>query len=393
MTDALITPRVLTWARERRQFDVATFASKVSVRPEVAASWEAGTSRPTFLQAANSANALRVPLGYFYLPEPPTLSSPLPDFRTLPGQTVLEPGPELLDVIVDVLGKQEWYREYLVLDGSDTLPFVGRFSTDDSIEEVAADIREVLQIDAARRAANNADDFVRELARKAESAGILVMRSGVVRNDNARKLNPNEFRGFSVSDSLAPVVFVNAQDAKNAQVFSIVHELAHIWIGQGGISSPYSGPLALVAEEGIERYCDSIAAESLVPTQGFRSEWRSAGGSASEAARRLSSQFRVSAFVILRKAFDSDLVEEDEYWRLNGEMRQEASSRKPGGESGGNFHYTLLARNGAQFTNAVISSAARGTLLLAEAADLLGISAKTLPRVARHNFGSTLNLG
>ena len=297
------------------------------------------------------------------------------------------------DVIIDVLGKQDWYREHLVLDGSDALPFVGSFSANDSIEDVAADIRKVLELDDVRVAANSADDFVRELARKAESTGILVMRSGVVRNDNTRTLDPNEFRGFSVSDNLAPVVFVNAQDAKNAQVFSIVHELAHIWIGQGGISSPYFGPLVSVAEAGIERFCDGIAAEALVPTQGFRTEWGSAGDSAAETARQLSSRYRVSALVILRKAFDNSLVEEDEYWRLSSQMRGEASSRNLNKESGGNFQYTLLARNGAQFTNAVISSAVRGTLLLGEAADLLGISVKTLPSVARHNFGSALNLG
>ena len=393
MTDALITPTVLTWARERRKLDVESLASKVNVKPAAVSAWEAGTSRPTFLQAVNSANALRVPLGYFYLSEPPNLRSPLPDFRTLPGQPITEPSPDLLDVIVDVLGKQEWYREYLALDGADSLPFVGRFSTNDSVEKIADDIRNVLQVDEARSAANDADGFVRELARRAENEGILVMRSGVVRNDNSRKLNPTEFRGFSVSDALAPIVFVNAQDAKSAQVFTIVHELAHIWVGEGGISCPYAGPLSLASEEGIERYCDRIAAESLVPTLGFANQWESAGNISSEAAQRLSSRYRVSSFVILRKAFDTGLVAEDEYWQLNSQMRIEAGGRNPRGESGGNFHYTLLARNGTQFTNAVISSAARGTLFLGEAADLLGISVKTLPRVARHNFGSALSLG
>ena len=391
MTDAIITPSVLTWARERRNLAVEDLASRVNVKPAAVLAWEFGERRPTFRQAVNAAKALRVPIGYLYLSEPPDLQAPLPDFRTPPGQPLVEPSPNLLDVIVDVLGKQEWYREYLAADTSDALSFVGKFSVDNAYDELARDIRNVIGVEDARRKARNSDEFVRELARNAEAAGILVMRSGVVRNDNSRKLDPNEFRGFSISDPFAPVVFVNARDWKNAQVFTLIHELAHIWIGEGGISCPYYGPLAQAAEDGIERFCDSVAAETLVPIDGFSQRWQSAASDI-DVVQAVARQYKVSGLVILRRAFDLGFIGEDIYWRSRATMIEQSLGFEPPGEGGGNFHYTLLARNGSQFTGAVISSAAQGNLLLSEAADMLGVNVRTLSLVARHNFGSPLGL-
>ena len=389
MTEALVTPSVMSWARRRRGLAPSELAAKLNVRPEGIAAWEAGERRPTFRQAQKFAQVLHVPFGYLYLPEPPGQELPIPDFRTLPGQPSREPSPDLLDLLTDVLGKQEWFRDYQESEGIEELPFVGRFKPSDPMEAVARDIREVLDVDRARSRATTRDMFLGELTRNAEQAGVMVMRSGVVGNNPHRPLDVDEFRGFSVSDHTAPLVFINIRDASGAQVFTMMHEMAHIWTGQGGISSPDYGLRFLAQESPIERFCDRVAAETLVPGQEFQERWRPGQGAVAEKVERLTHYYKVSAMVILRQAHDYDFIPTPVYWEHYNQLVKQARGSSSEGKSGGNFYYTLIARNGGPFTQSVISRAASGTLFLSEAADLLGVKAKTLPGVAKHVFGSS----
>ena len=207
MTEALVTPNVMTWARQRRGMEVADLASKLNVKPEAIDAWETGEKRPTFRQAQRIAQALYVPFGYLYMSEPPIEELPLPDFRTTPSQSPRKPSPDLLDLLNDVMGKQQWFRGYRESEGAEALPFVGRFESTDPAEEVAGDIRTVIDVNSARSRAANWEGFMRELTRNAERLGIMAMRSGVVGNNNYRPLNVEEFRGFSISDRIAPLVF------------------------------------------------------------------------------------------------------------------------------------------------------------------------------------------
>ena len=392
MSEALITPKVLSWARQRRDVHVGDLAAKLNVKPDAISAWEAGKLRPTFRQAKRLAQALYVPFGYLYLSEPPTEKLPLPDFRTFPGQTPLEPSPDLLDLLNDVLGKQQWLREYREAQGVEELPFVGRFTPTDSVVEVADDIREVINVDGARQRAPNWEGFMRELTRNAELSGIMVMRSGVVGNNNHRPLDYEEFRGFSVSDQVAPLIFVNSQDFKVAQIFTLAHEMAHIWTGQGGISNPDYG-LRLEQQDGsLEWFCNRVAAETLVPSEDFRSRWILDASSFESNLENLSKHYKVSTMVILRQARDQDFLPLETYRESYSRLVELSGKASSAGESSGNFHYTLTARNGNTFTTAVISSAAEGSLLSSEAADMLGVKVKTLPTIAEHLFGSPLTL-
>ena len=392
MSEALITPKVLSWARERRDVHVGDLAAKLNVKPDAISAWEAGDRRPTFRQAKRLAQALYVPFGYLYLSEPPVEELPLPDFRTFPGQTPLEPSPDLLDLLNDVLGKQQWLREYRESQGAEELPFVGRYTSKDSVEKVAEDIREVIDVNGARGRAPNWEGFMRELSRNADLSGIMVMRSGVVSNNNHRPLDYEEFRGFSVSDQVAPLAFVNGQDYKTAQIFTLAHELAHIWTGQGGISNPDYGLRSETQDGSLEQFCNRVAAETLVPSEDFRSRWIPDPSSFENNLQNLSRHYRVSSMVILRQAHDQDFIPIETYRESYSRLVERSGQATSAGETSGNFHYTLTARNGASFTTAVISSAAEGTLLSSEAADMLGVKVKTLPTIAEHLFGSPLTL-
>ena len=240
----LVTPHLLTWARQRRGLEVEDLAKKLNVKPDAVNAWEAGAPvrRPTFRQAQNFAQASYVPFGYLYLADPPVQELPLPDFRTIPGQPRREPSLDLLALMSDVLGKQQWFLEYRESEGIEELPFVGSFGPTDPVTEVAGNIREVIDVDGARQRASNWEGFMRELTRNAEQSGIMIMRSGVVGNNTHRPLDVEEFRGFSVSDHVAPLIFINGQDFRGAQIFTLAHEMAHIWAGQGGLSNLVGRP-------------------------------------------------------------------------------------------------------------------------------------------------------
>lgn len=393
MTEALVTPKVLTWARQRRNMEVPDLASRLNVKPDIVNAWETGDRRPTFKQAQRFAQAVYVPFGYLYLSDPPIEELPLPDFRSIPNQAGQEPSPDLLDLLNDVLAKQQWFREYRESEEVEELPFVGKFNPTDSEQVVAADIRNVIDVEGARERAHNFEAFMRELTRNAEQSGVMVMRSGVVGNNNHRPLDVEEFRGFSVSDHIAPLIFVNGRDFKGAQIFTFAHELAHIWSGQGGISNPDYGLHRGTVDSELEQFCNRVAAETLVPGEDFQTRWMPDSPAMEVHLRRLGNHYKVSAMVILRKAHDHDFLPDAVYREAYGQLVEQATRTEPAGESGGNFYYTLTARNGTAFTAAVVSSAAEGALISSEAADLLGVSVKVLPGIAKHFFGSPLNLG
>ena len=233
---------------------------------------------------------------------------------------------------------------------------------------------------------------MRGLTRNAEQSGIMVMRSGVVGNNNQRPLDTDEFRGFSVIDHIAPVIFINGRDFRGAQIFTLAHEMAHIWAGQGGLSNPDYGLRSEQQDSAMEQFCNRVAAETLVPGEDFRSRWLPDSPSLTDNLRDLSGYYKVSAMVILRQAHDHDFVPTTEYRESYRQLVEKAGKPKPVVESGGNFYYTLAARNGTKLIEAAISSAAAGTLMSSEAADILGVKIKTLPAIADHFFGSSLTV-
>ena len=393
MAEAIVTPNLLTWARRRRGMDLSKLASRLNVEPEVVAAWESGERRPTFRQAQNFAKALYVPFGYLYLLEPPVEELPIADFRTIPGQAPPRPSPDLLDLLNDVIGKQQWYREYRESEGVEELPFIGRFTASDSEETVASNIRDVIGVDRARQQSSNWESFMRKLTRNAEDLGIMVMRSGIVGSNTRRALDVKEFRGFSVSDHIAPLIFINGRDFKGAQLFTLAHEMAHIWIGEGGISNPDYGLDSEYQDGAVELFCNRIAAETLVPSEDFQSRWSSDDVSLSNNLNKLSGHYKVSSMVILRQAHDCNLVTDFEYRESYSQLAAQASQSTLSSKLGGNPYHNLTARNGTAFTKAVVASAEDGTLMSSEAADMLGVKVKTLPKVASRLFGSSLNLG
>lgn len=376
MLEAFVTPQLVTWARERREFTTDTAAKKIPVSPTKFLAWERGEERPTFRQAQKLAEKLNVPLGFLFLSGPPSEEVPLPDLRTVSGAPLRPPSAEFLDVVNDALRKQHWYREYQEGEGGEPIPFVGRFTLSDAVGTIAADIVSTLGIDnVMRQRAANWEQFLREFIRRAEREGVLVLRSGIVANNTHRPLDVEEFRGFAISDDLAPLVFVNAQDAKTAQIFTLAHELAHLWLGESGISNPDHMRRPSQQLNEIDRLCDQVAAETLLPNRDLLLRWE--GERSIEAnLEALATRYRVSRFVVLRRAYENDKVTPEDYRAYYQELV--ANLRKTSTKGGGDFYRTLFARNSTSLSLTVLSAAAEGRLTDREAAGLLNVKVKKL---------------
>jgi Zn-dependent peptidase ImmA (M78 family)/DNA-binding XRE family transcriptional regulator len=386
---AFISGAVLHWARQRRGATPSKVAEKINAKPEQIISWESGKELPTFRQAQMMAHHLNIPFGYLFLSEPPVETVPLPDFRTVAGTGRHgSPSPELIDTLYDVMTKQDWYREFMVESAANPIEFVGRFRAQDDATAIAADIANTLPLDEElRRESRTEDDFLREAIRRAELAGVLVMRTGMVCGNTRRSLSVEEFRGFAISDHIAPLVFINSRDSKAAQVFTFAHELAHIWLGETGISDGTIKPLNLVNLAGTERLCNNVAAELLAPQAGFVTDWLK-GRSIDDNLHALARHFRVSTLVILRRAHDLGRITNKEYnelyrreeRRYEGVVEIETDDEEPA--SGGNFWNTFFARNGKMFSSAVIEATNEGKLLYREAARLLNVRVPTIQKIA-----------
>lgn len=376
MVEALITPKMIEWAIDRVDEDYVELARKLNVKPEKINDWKNGYAFPTFRQAQELAKKLKIPFGYLYLDTPQKEDLPLPDLRTVPLTVSLRPSADFIDVLYDSLRKQQWYREYLQQEDASPIPFIGKFSFNDDINTIAANIRATLDInDDLRQKCSTWEEFLTELVRRAEQSRILILRSGIVGSNTHRKLDVEEFRGFVISDELAPLVFINGSDYKTAQIFTLIHELAHLWIGQSGISNPDYKLRSKEQQNRIDQLCDVIAAETLVPSEDFNLRWNDSYR-LDDNLDSLARKYRVSQFVVLRRAYELDKIQRELFLQKYHELLERITRKKSDG--GGDFRKLLLSRNSSTFTNTLLVAMKEGRVLPTDAAALLNVRVSTL---------------
>lgn len=369
---------MLRWARERAGLDADALLGRFPKYEE----WEREETRPTLKQLERFANATHTPIGFLFLPEPPVEGVPIPDFRTVGNRRIGRPSPDLLDTVYLCQQRQEWYRDFARSQGERPLPFIGSATLNSNIEETAAAIRHALGFEfEERRQTPTWTDALRRFVELADALGVLVMVNGVVANNNYRKLDPDEFRGFALADELAPLVFINGSDTKAAQMFTLAHELAHIWLGQSALSDV--GPVTVPTND-VEIWCNQVAAELLVPLAVLRNEYNK-GEDLRGALDRLARRFKVSTLVILRRIFDAGGISRAQ---LNAAYQQElARLRAIVRSSGGDFYLTQSARVGKRFARALVASTLEGQTLHRDAFRLLGFSKLATFRELGHNLG------
>lgn len=367
-----VRPEMLRWARERARVD----SDEALLRFPKLSDWENETARPTFRQLEAYAYAMHAPIGYFFLPTPPDEKVPIPDFRTFANAQISRPSPDLLDTLYLCQQRQEWYREYARSQREDMLAFVGSATTADNVVEVAEQIRLALGFDITRRRqCRTWEEALRLFLAQTDAVGVLVMVNGVVGSNTHRVLDPGEFRGFALSDEYAPLVFINGADTKSAQMFTLAHELAHIWLGQTALSDAESAPPTReIARQyvSLESWCNAVAAELLVPMDVFREFYPRDGEDLETAMKRLAQIFKVSTLVVLRRMYDAGGLAQDAYWLAYRDEVARLSTITNG--QGGDFYRTLGARVGKRFERAIVISTLEGQTLHRDALRMLGIS-------------------
>ena len=367
--EAMIESHILKWAIERAQINVDGLSAKLSVKREKIEKWMSGEAKPTFKQAQNLAKKLHIPFGYLFLSEPPVEKIPFPDFRTIKNQPTYHQSAYLMELLYDLERKQNWYREYLIENGYDKLPFVGSVSIQIPAETVAKKIDNLLQLDKIRKQATGRETFIYELTRKVEEIGIIVLRSSYAGKGTQNSIRVEELRGLAIADDYAPLIFINSADANSAQVFTMAHELAHIWIGESGISD-----IDLNAdEEKVEKYCNNVAAELILPKQQFIALW-STEQEIRENLQKISNSYYVSEFVVLKRAYDMRYVSYDTYRQMYETLIKEWEEIKnQKSERSGNYYNSKSAKESRRLSLAVIESTLEGKMLYRDALDLLNI--------------------
>ena len=380
-----LQPSVLQWARNRAQLSEEELAEKFSKKDagrwmEKIGQWESD-GELTYKQAESLANKTRTAFGYLFLPQPPDIPLPLADFRTVDSRRGKQPSPELLDTIHAMQRRQDWLSEERQDSGAEPLHFIGSALPSDDPDAIGREMRRVLGLDhewAKKQTSWTAAlGKIREVI---EGLGVMAVINGVVGNNTSRKLDVGEFRGFALSDPYAPLIFVNGADAKSAQMFTLAHELAHLWLGESG--EGLSGFIGLSPQGGkIESFCDQAAAEFLVPAYELRAIWP-------EFIRRespleaIAPHFKVSPIVIGRRCMDLNLIGKKEFLEFYQDYTSKEFHRGQKESGGGDFYNNQNTRVGSLFATQVIRAAKEGRLGFGEAYDLSGLSGGTFQKYA-----------
>jgi len=369
-----IKESIIRWAVQRSSNPAA-----VEKRFPNMSKWLRGQSQPTLRQLEEFSKAVSVPLGYLFLSNPPKMDLPIPYFRTLGDEPLRQPSPDLLETVHIMERRQAWMRDYLIERGEEPLGFVRSARTTDNVEELAGKMRNTLRL--SNDWANQHPTWtaaLEDLRDKIEEAGVLVVVNGVVGNNTHRKLEPNEFRGFVLIDEYAPLVFINGVDGKAAQMFTLAHELAHIWLGS---SAAFDLRELQPANDETEKACNKAAAEFLIPATEIQQIWPSVRREA-EPFRAIARRFKVSELVTARRALDLGLITKKEFLRFY-RAYQEKERRKPAAK-GGNFYATQNLRLSRRFATTVVRAVKEGKLLYRDAFRLTDLHGETFDRYAEN---------
>ena len=371
---AYITPKVLKWARETARLTLEQAAKKVTgLSPERLTKWEEGTERPTIKQAETLARAYRRPFAMLFLPDVPYDFKPLDDFRRSGSKELTTAA---VFILRDMQQKQSWISELQRENEEPVLPFVGRFTLNDEPAIVAQDILRTLDIDPE---AYQQKEPIREWMAKAEAAGIFISRTSFIHS--RLKLDSDEFQGFAIADPHAPFVFINTEDWDKAQLFTLVHELAHIWIAATGISSDIEPATTQAPNTNpIERFCNSVAAHALMPDRVMASLSASQFTHSGSIAQ-IAEHYGVSSWALLVRAHGRGLVTDAGYHSMKATLDKEfkeyvralaeKNKAKERSKGGPNPYLLRLNKNGRLFTQIVLDAFRGGVIQPTLASSLL----------------------
>lgn len=361
-----INPDVLMWAVDYSQKGIAAFEKKFKMFPK----WLDKSEQPTVKQLEDMAKFAYVPFGYLMLSEKPNIKiRTIDDFRTIKNRGFgisEEYSAELRDTIIDIRKRQDWLHEYKKTQGYATIPFIGSIKANMADDVVVKTICESMDIPSDwRNGIDGKQASFRYFLNIVESKGITVFVNGIVGNNTRRKLRVDEFRGFALSDNFAPVIFVNGSDAPAARLFTLMHELVHLFLGQDGL------------DDHTEPFCNRIAAKILVPQALFLEQWRNHPRD----FETLEIFFKVSQLVLYRTALTLGKINSEEYARLLHLYNKTHNKKENAG--GGDFYNVAPYRAGRNFCRYIREALSEGKMSYSDAYNLLGVRGSTFENVMK----------
>lgn len=361
-----INKNIIEWAIVRNGNSIEEFYVQ---NPNVE-SWVKEDKNPTVKQLEDFTHKVHVPFGYMFLENPPIENIPLPFFRTGSINETNKVSLNVFHTIQNIQDRQNWLTEYLNELDFPNLNFIGKYNIDDNYKVIVNNIRNILKLDLDWASEHNtweqALDF---LTNQIEEAGIIVTFNGIVGTNTRRVIDVNECRGFVLVNNKAPFLFINSADAKAAQMFTLIHELAHVWLGE---SAGFDNQNLIPANDPVEILCDKVAAEFLVPEIIFMNKWE-----LTKDFRILSRIFKVSQIVIARRALDLDLVTKNNFLEFYNQYMADFKLKKSNQGSGGNFYATARKRVSLRFASFVNNAVKENKLLYRDAYKLTNLKGET----------------
>ena len=387
-----VNESLLRWALERSKKSVDALSKKQDLKN--LDKWLDGTKKPTRNQLEMFARATYTPFGYLLLSEPPhDQPSPIPHFRTMKNNKPPKRSLDLEDTIKIIKRRQDWVRDYFKEVGAEPLEFVGSSKMDDNPVEVANTIRTKLGLKQNWAAKYTKWERAQiHLREKIEDARIFLSMDSMVKNNYYRRLDPKEFRGFVLVDDYAPFVFVNSADVVGAQMFTLAHELAHVWVGKSASFDLHH--LASAPDNNLELTCNRIAAEFLVPTEEMIRYWDQFTESPDDTYRSVSRHFKVSRIVAARRALDTELITGKEFkefydrYMAEAHKRQEQLKEERKDKQGPLFYNFAPLHISKRFIRTVITAIGERRILYREAYSLTGLKSESFDAIKKIMEGS-----
>lgn len=339
--------------------------------------WMTDKKIPTFNQLEQFSKATNIPFGYFFLSTPPVEKMELLEYRTVDSLEIGKPSRNLIDTINEMEAVQEWMRDYVKGTDLGELNYVGALKENKDISTIASTIMESLRLSTEwfLDCSDSWDSF-KLLRERLEDIGTIVMMNGIVGSNTHRSLDINEFRAFTIIDKYAPLIFINANDSPYGRLFSLAHEMTHIWLGVNSFYNDYQHPINGISS--LEVLCNAVAAELLVPIKMFNTSWREdKTDNIEEKISNIAGYFRCGTIVIARRALDQALIDKATYAKLAKSAIAKYREKRSEQGSGGNYYNTLKTRIDKRLVLALSNSVYEGRTTFIEAFRLTNTSRKT----------------
>lgn len=366
-------PEVMEWAIQRSGIERQTILKEWPKFEQ----WLDGTWSPTVKQIRDFADKVHINVSALFSDTVPDLGLQIADFRTVNDSKMKNPSPELYDTINLMMRRQSWMREYFSYEGRQQISFIGSFTrqplNSSTVQDLTAQLYNLLHLESDWAVnCKSTEDAFRLLKNRIEQTGISVVVNGVVNDNTHRPLKTEEFRGFVLSDAIAPLIFINGKDAKSAQIFTLIHELSHLAYSQTGVSNPSDNPES--PESKVEHFCNSVAAEFLVPENWLRKEFSISDSNLYDKISHIARQAKVSFLVVARRVKDVGLINRNQFFdQYHQHQKREPIQKKSG--SGGNYFNTKQYRLGNVFSDAILTAVNTGYIEYRDAYDLTGLNA------------------